>query len=570
MVVLSGDVLLIILDFLKAQVDHSTLFQCALVSRWLAEPALAILYQLYDSSPAFGGGTEDESFRPRALDFSKVPSLSTIPRNAAESAATFRKWVLMWRSIILSTSEGKTFLPYCDYIRYLDLDDFRELLTHTGFKGHIRDEFFASGIGDLIYQDYESKGHKRLRSSKEDFTNTSWVIQRVGTLITDRAHMIKELRGNIPGNALKQWAVHLPRLQTLYIWNGAAFSEKADEEIREHCPEFKSLSVFRWLDRQGFQADTEAERVLSSLRPNSLETFEVISLSFIGPRTILALGAHLDSLTKLVLTNLSIEAIAQLPTLGPPKALKRLVLTDSQPTVRDDSFNETLAAVAGWISQCQNLRHLQLRDFMGMDDMSLLAKVLVDDRIRLETLQMRCYFTENNEDFHHALSLQAESLQSLILQRKRHAVVQNETSLLQAICKLSQLRELDLKEVSDFYTAGHVMTMMPYLTKLERFSVNGLSFDDDLWPSFLAVKNLRFLAIHAYSEFTAEGILDFVSQLGPNNNGFQLIITSAIADSAIPADAQSIISDALAQNVGGTFDYEVLIESDSEDSFVSD
>lgn len=150
---------------------------------------------------------------------------------------------------------------------------------------HGSSEFFASGIGDLIYQDYESKGHKRLRSSKEDFTNTSWVIQRVGTcelptsirwivakhsmntyikiVITDRAHMIKELRGNsrlapwtsmtyrnwwvsVPGNALKQWAVHLPRLQTLYIWNGAAFSEKADEEIREHCPEFKSLSVFRW------------------------------------------------------------------------------------------------------------------------------------------------------------------------------------------------------------------------------------------------------------------------------------------------------------------------------------
>lgn len=137
--VLSGDVLLIILDCLKAQVDHNTLFQCALVSRWLAEPALAILYQLYDSSPAFGGGTEDESFRPRALDFSRVPSLSTIPRNAAESAATFRKWILMWRSIILSTSDGKTFLPYCDYIRYLDLDDFRELLTHTGFKGSLRE-----------------------------------------------------------------------------------------------------------------------------------------------------------------------------------------------------------------------------------------------------------------------------------------------------------------------------------------------------------------------------------------------------------------------------------------------
>lgn len=319
-----------------------------------------------------------------------------------------------------------------------------------------------------------------------------------------------------------------------------------------------------------------------------METFEVISLSFIGPRTILSLNVHLSSLTKLVLTNLTIEAIAQLPTLGPPKALKRLVLTDSQPTARDDSFIETLAAVAGWMSQCENLRHLQLRDFMGMDDTSLLAKVLVDDRIRLETLQLRCYFAQDNEEFHHALSFQAESLQSLIVQRKRHTVMQNGANLLQAICKLTELRELDLKEVSDYYTAGHVMFMMPYLPKLERFSLNGLRFNDDLWMYLLPLKGLRFLAIHAYSEFTAEGILDFVSQLGPNNRGFHLIITSAVADSAIPLDAQNVISDALAQNVGGVFDYEVIIgdfrlplafiyrlliirtESDSEDSFVSD
>ncbi|EED20574.1 conserved hypothetical protein [Talaromyces stipitatus ATCC 10500] len=558
MVVLSGDVILIILDFLRAQVDHNTLFQCALVSRWLAKPALSILYQLYDSSPAFGGGTEDESFKPRALDSSRVPSLTTIPKSASESAATFHKWVLMWRSIILSTSEGKTYLPYCDYIRYLDLDDFRELLTHFGFKSRIRDDFFTSGIGDLIYQDYESKGHKRLRSSKEDLTNTSWVIQRVGTCQSLQCIAVN-YKSNVSGNSLKQWAVHLPRLQTLYIWNGAAFSERADEKIREHCPDFKSLSVFRWLDRPDLQADADAERVLNTLRPNSLETFEVISLSYIGQRTILALGAHLDSLTRLILTNLSIEAIAQLPALGPPRALKKLILTDSQPTAHDESFNETLAAVAGWISQCESLRHLQLRDFMGTEDASLLAKVLGDDRIRLESLQMRCYYTTNNEDFHHALSLQGECLQSLILQRKRHALVQTEESLLQAICKLTELRELDLKEVSDYYTAGHVMTMMPYLKKLERFSVNGLSFDDDLWPSFLTLKNLRFLAIHAYSEFTAEGILDFVSQLGPGNQGFHLVITSAVAETAILPDAQLVIHEALLQNVNGAFDYEVLI-----------
>jgi hypothetical protein len=40
--------------------------------------------------------------------------------------------------------------------------------------------FYSSGIGDLIYRDYESKGFKRLRSSK-DLGNASWVIESVGT-----------------------------------------------------------------------------------------------------------------------------------------------------------------------------------------------------------------------------------------------------------------------------------------------------------------------------------------------------------------------------------------------------
>lgn len=45
MLTLPGDVLYIILDLLKAERDHSTLFQCALSSRWLAEPSLSVLYQ---------------------------------------------------------------------------------------------------------------------------------------------------------------------------------------------------------------------------------------------------------------------------------------------------------------------------------------------------------------------------------------------------------------------------------------------------------------------------------------------------------------------------------------------
>lgn len=42
---LPGDVLYVILDFLKAERDYNTIFQCAMSSRWLAKPALSVLYQ---------------------------------------------------------------------------------------------------------------------------------------------------------------------------------------------------------------------------------------------------------------------------------------------------------------------------------------------------------------------------------------------------------------------------------------------------------------------------------------------------------------------------------------------
>lgn len=40
---------------------------------------------------------------------------------------TLRKWITLWRSIVLSTLD-LTYLPYYSYIRYLDLDDLGNLL----------------------------------------------------------------------------------------------------------------------------------------------------------------------------------------------------------------------------------------------------------------------------------------------------------------------------------------------------------------------------------------------------------------------------------------------------------
>lgn len=55
---------------------------------------------------------------------------------AAQQQLMVQKWMITWRSIILSCFE-KTVLPYYHYLRYLDLRDLRNLLEDPKFPGRV-------------------------------------------------------------------------------------------------------------------------------------------------------------------------------------------------------------------------------------------------------------------------------------------------------------------------------------------------------------------------------------------------------------------------------------------------
>src|SRR5699024_6465433 len=91
-----------------------------------------VIRRLYDTAPVTGGGgTEDEQIKARRAG----DSVASAKR---EQERTIWKWALMWRSIILSALD-QTYLPYYSYIRQLNLDDLSELLSHSGFKGKIKE-----------------------------------------------------------------------------------------------------------------------------------------------------------------------------------------------------------------------------------------------------------------------------------------------------------------------------------------------------------------------------------------------------------------------------------------------
>jgi len=54
----------------------------------------------------------------------------------AHQGQLVQKWSILWRSTILSAL-GKTIMPYCKYIRMLDLDDLKDLLDDDKFRGVI-------------------------------------------------------------------------------------------------------------------------------------------------------------------------------------------------------------------------------------------------------------------------------------------------------------------------------------------------------------------------------------------------------------------------------------------------
>ena len=299
-------------------------------------------------------------------------------------------------------------------------------------------------------------------------------------------------------------------------------------------------------------SEIECETFLSELRPQTLEYFEVLSYSRLGPRSIRAMGLHINSLTELKLTSLGMDSIAELPSLKAPPALKVLVLTDSSPWSLDDEYYATITRVAEWIRSCKSLQRLELRKFV--DDPVLLSQALVEDGPRLTTLSVVDYSSDRARAFHDALASQ-ESLQNLYLSGEDIELPEDNEILVQAITQLKNLRELELEEVSDGFTPDHIMALTPFLPHLEKLWIGGDHFDDSIWNAFLCLPKLQSLVIRALSEFTVQGILDFIAQLGPGNRGMKLSILNSTTEATLTEEQQKLIHDTLENSLDGSFDF---------------
>ncbi|KAB8227581.1 uncharacterized protein BDW43DRAFT_293748 [Aspergillus alliaceus] len=547
---LAGDILYIVLDILGDQRDYNSLYQCAITSRCFTGHALQVLYKLYNTSPVRGGGTEDEQFKPRR-------TATTLAHMRSQQDAIIRKWAVMWRSITLSALD-QTYLPYSSYIRYLDLEDLGYLLGQAYIKKN-REAFYTPELDDFLSQGYEIKGNKRLRSSSK--FDHEHALAKMGSAIVKRSTSIRGMSCNVQPSLLAEFLQQLPLLQTLTIWSGTSLTDHAGDKIHIYCPDLKQITIYSWQDQPSKNAEVDSEQFLNELRPNTLEYFELLSYSHLGPRSIRAMGSHLGSLIELKLTSLTIGAIAELPSLNSPPALKVLVLTDSVGTPPDERFYEVLGRVAEWIRSCKALRHLELRRFM--DDALLLSKVLPDENIHLSSLSLTDYGIYAAHAFHEALSHQP-TLQGLYLKGEGSEIPEFNELLVQAIVPLKNLRELELKGVSDGFTAEHLMTLTPFLPHLERLWVGGDWLCDDALEAFFCLSRLKSLVIHAFAQFTVQGLLNLIAQAGPGNRGLSLSILSSAYNTDINEENEKLIREVLKSKLDGSFDFALAQEEETE------
>lgn len=143
------------------------------------------------------------------------------------------------------------------------------------------------------------------------------------------------------------------------------------------------------------------------------------------------------------------------------------------------------------------------------------------------------------------------SLEELILSGKPTDLPSHNTVLIQSLCRLTNLKMIDLKGVSDNFTSEDIITIATHLPNLWCLWTTGRSFDDSIWESISANPKLRRLYIEGRGWFTVDGMLDFASRV--KGRGFCLEVTRQDEEVYITEEEQDRIDDALRHNGCGFF-----------------
>lgn len=221
--------------------------------------------------------------------------------------------------------------------------------------------------------------------------------------------------------------------------------------------------------------------------------------------------------------------------------------------------------MVAWLKECKKLRFLALNSVCYAP--ALIASVLSENTIHLTSLiltapvsrQYEGFIMRDTEEFLHALANQT-SLQRLWLKGGLEEHTKYEINsfkgLVDSLSKLVNLMDLRLTEFSDLFFDRHIVQLAGHLPKLEVWSTRGFGLTDAIWGKVASLRSVRALNFGPVTSFTAEGILEFISKLGPGNKGLILVL-GEMSIGTITGAERKLIEERLAEKVGGTLEYDI-------------
>ena len=534
--------------------DFNTLYLCAQSAKPLADPALRYLYLFHDQSAAFI--QSEEEVRARSGDYTtRVNDIN----------ALFRRWTNLWRSIILSTFEARTYKPYCRYLRMLDFRNLASMLEDSKLVGPIKTAFFANPLKQFYHEKTE---YFRRHDSSRKLVDVVPTVNAIGDAVAANTYMVEDIAGDFSADSLTKWIAWTPRLQSLVLWRGDAVEEGVAKVIKENCEDFKAITIH---DHTSPDADSAFADFLLGLNANTLAYFYMISFSNLQEQSFKGLAYHGESLKELKLGTLPKEGIEKLNALKGCVNIEVLLLEDATKSTRLEALhNDVFEEVVDWLSACKNLRDVTLKGFV--DGAAILARVLSSPTVKLNKLSLEGYTVRQPEAvaFHTALPEQQE-LEFVSLKGDGSDTTDTDlTIMVEALCNMRKLRELELKDVSDELRTEHIAQLATALPLLEEFWVSGEEVDERILPMFAQMEHLRSLTLYALTKFDTVSIVDFIGMLREETQqGFWLNLMAQDPRYNIPEEEQELIRSMLREKLGGRFDFvlwrEDEAESDSED-----
>lgn len=562
----------------------ATLFNCVVSSKHLANAgAVTALYRYvgYSSGPLRSMLT-----LIRICNGAPVKGGGNEGLSLAEQGLNFQRWAVLWRTIILSAL-GKTMFPYCRHLRMLDLRDLGHLLTDDKMRGKTFKTFFAGDLAQFHFTTPANKGPPRPDGRK--------TVRSVGDAIIPQAPLLEELSdpsaagvAGVLSDTLSYWVPHLPQLRRLEVWDGNAFADETTRDLlHANCPNLESLGIYT---NSSADADHVIAALVGGMQSNKLTYFENFRNCGIGEDTCLALSARGDSLRTLKLF-LTADLVSSLGLLQGCTTLRELTIGTVDRPVADlkATQNDTYLEILEWLKNCSTLRRVAFANIASAPDLAL--PLLQNKDVRLESLTIDgkdegMYIVKDHQDFHQALA-QQHSLRSLHLNADPEPMFRdNVEALISSLCSLSNLEDLWLGRISDYFTDEHIKLLTRYLPDLRELSVGGYGISDGALTELPNLMNLKSVTFSGLSTFVSPanntlcrrrsvvyvlwltipffgwqstgGITDFVGKLGEGNMGLVFTVDAADPDSEISMAEQELLRELFQTQVDGRFEYQLL------------